>query len=158
MRAAVRDRYGGPEVVELRDLTGAGAHGATRSSSASVPRRSTAATSTASSPKPGFVRLFIGLRAPRNPRIGLDVAGVVEAVGPDVDPVPARATRVFADLFSLGQGAFAEYVCAPERAFAADPGRDVVRGRGDAAALGDPRRPGAATPRPAGRRRPATAS
>jgi NADPH:quinone reductase-like Zn-dependent oxidoreductase len=49
--------------------------------------------------------------------MGLDVAGVVESVG-------ASATRfkpgdeVFGDLFSFGQGAFAEYVCAPERAFA----------------------------------------
>ena len=67
-------------------------------------------------PKPGFVRLFIGLRRPRNPRIGLDAAGVVEAIGPDVTRFrPGDA--VFADLFSHGMGAFADYVCATERAF-----------------------------------------
>ena len=67
-------------------------------------------------PRPAFIRLLYGVRAPRNHRLGLDVAGVVESVGP-------AATRfrpgdhVFGDLFAYGQGAFAEYVCAPERAF-----------------------------------------
>ena len=37
------------------------------------PRRSTGPISTASTPQPAFVRLFIGLRAPRNHRLGLDV-------------------------------------------------------------------------------------
>jgi NADPH:quinone reductase-like Zn-dependent oxidoreductase len=52
--------------------------------------------------------------------MGIDVAGVVEAVGP-------LATRfkpgdeVFADLFSYGQGSFAEFVCAREKAFESVP-------------------------------------
>ncbi|MFL5778169.1 MAG: NAD(P)-dependent alcohol dehydrogenase, partial [Chloroflexota bacterium] len=66
--------------------------------------------------RPAFVRPIIGLRAPRNPRIGLDAAGIVESVGPDVTRFRV-GDRVFADLFSFGQGAFAEYVCAPEKAF-----------------------------------------
>jgi len=67
-------------------------------------------------PRPGFVRPIIGWRAPRNQRMGIDVAGVVESVG-------ASATRfkpgdkVFADLFPHGQGAFAEFVAAKEKAF-----------------------------------------
>ena len=74
-----------------------------------------------STPRPAFVRLFMGLRAPRNHRLGLDVAGVVERVGPGATRF-RPGDEVFADLFVFGQGAFAEYVCAPERAFAADPG------------------------------------
>jgi NADPH:quinone reductase-like Zn-dependent oxidoreductase len=71
-------------------------------------------------PRPQFVRLLIGLRRPRNPRVGIDVAGTVVAVGPDVSRlVPGDA--VFADLFGTGQGAFADYVCAPEKSFQTMP-------------------------------------
>jgi len=71
-------------------------------------------------PRWQLTRLFLGLRNPRIHRLGLDVAGVVEAVGPS-------ATRfrpgddVFADLYTFGQGAFAEYVCVAEKAFATMP-------------------------------------
>jgi NADPH:quinone reductase-like Zn-dependent oxidoreductase len=67
-------------------------------------------------PKPQFVRLFMGIRAPRRHGIGLDAAGEVEAVGPGVTRLKP-GDRVFGDLFSFGMGAFAEYACAPERAF-----------------------------------------
>jgi NADPH:quinone reductase-like Zn-dependent oxidoreductase len=48
--------------------------------------------------------------------MGIDIAGVVESVGPTATRFkPGDA--VFADLFNFGAGAFAEYVCAAERAF-----------------------------------------
>ena len=62
-------------------------------------------------PRPTFVRLFIGLRAPRNRRLGIDVAGTVEAVGPGVTRFKP-GDRVFSDLFGQPLGAFAEYTCA----------------------------------------------
>jgi NADPH:quinone reductase-like Zn-dependent oxidoreductase len=62
----------------------------------------------------------MGLRAPRNHRIGIDVAGVVESVGPGVTRF-RPGQEVFGDLFAFGQGAFAEYVCARERAFETMP-------------------------------------
>ena len=71
-------------------------------------------------PKPAFVRLLLGVRRPRNPRLGIDVAGVVEAVGSGVTRFKA-GDRVFADLYPFAQGAFADYVIAPERAFATIP-------------------------------------
>jgi NADPH:quinone reductase-like Zn-dependent oxidoreductase len=71
-------------------------------------------------PRWRFLRLFLGLRAPRNHRLGSDVAGIVEAVGPRVARV-RPGDRVFGDLFPFGGGAFAEAVCAPERAFAVMP-------------------------------------
>ncbi|MGH9174300.1 MAG: NAD(P)-dependent alcohol dehydrogenase, partial [Vicinamibacterales bacterium] len=72
--------------------------------------------------KPAFARLFTGLRAPKVRRLGLDVAGVVEAVGPNVTRFqPGDA--VFGDMTQHGYGAFAEYVCAPERAFAPKPAK-----------------------------------
>jgi NADPH:quinone reductase-like Zn-dependent oxidoreductase len=68
-------------------------------------------------PKFGWIfRLFFGLRRPRRHTLGLDVAGTVEALGPDATRFSA-GDRVFADLFSHGMAAFAEYVCASERAF-----------------------------------------
>lgn len=69
---------------------------------------------------PRISRLATGLGRPSNPRIGLDVAGRVEAVGSGVTGLrPGDA--VWADLFGFGHGAFAEYVCAPERAFSPIP-------------------------------------
>jgi NADPH:quinone reductase-like Zn-dependent oxidoreductase len=35
---------------------------------------------------PSFIRLFIGMRRPKSPRLDADVAGVVEAVGAKVAP------------------------------------------------------------------------
>ena len=71
-------------------------------------------------PRPSRVRLIIGLRAPRNHRIGLDVAGIVESVGRNVTRF-GPGDEVFGDLYAFGQGAFAEYACAPEKAFASIP-------------------------------------
>jgi NADPH:quinone reductase-like Zn-dependent oxidoreductase len=67
-----------------------------------------------------FLRLFLGLRRPRKRRLGIDAAGVVEAVGRDVTRLkPGDA--VFGDLFPYGQNAYSEVVNAPERAFATLP-------------------------------------
>jgi NADPH:quinone reductase-like Zn-dependent oxidoreductase len=64
-----------------------------------------------------FTRLFLGLRKPRTPGVGLDLAGVVESVGPDVTRF-RPGDEVFADLSLFRAGAFSEYVCVPEKAFA----------------------------------------
>jgi NADPH:quinone reductase-like Zn-dependent oxidoreductase len=120
MKAVVRERYGPPgEVVEVRDVerpTAGEDDVVVAVRAASINR----ADFDGIQPRPEFVRLFLGLRAPRNHRLGLDVAGVVETVGPGVSRF-TPGDRVFADLYPFGQGAFAEYVSAPERAFAAIP-------------------------------------
>jgi NADPH:quinone reductase-like Zn-dependent oxidoreductase len=119
MKAAVRDRYGKPDVVRVEDLDvpmPSDDQVVVRVQAASVNR----ADLDGISPRPAFVRPFIGLRAPRNPRLGIDVAGVVEAVGSAVTRFRI-GDQVFADLYAHGQGAFAEYVCAPEKAFEAMP-------------------------------------
>jgi NADPH:quinone reductase-like Zn-dependent oxidoreductase len=117
MKAAVRDRYGSVDVVELRDIevpVPTDDQILVRVQAASVNR----ADLDGLTPKPSFVRLFMGLRAPRNHRIGLDVAGVVDSVGASVTRF-RPGDEVFGDMFPFGEqgGAFAEYVCAPERAF-----------------------------------------
>src|SRR5687768_607093 len=116
MKAAFQDRYGPPEVVEIREVQRpAPAEGEllVRVRAASVNR----ADLDSLKPKPGFVRLFMGLRAPRNHEVGIDAAGVVESVGPGVTRFKP-GDEVMTDLFAAGKaGAFAEYVCAREKAF-----------------------------------------
>jgi NADPH:quinone reductase-like Zn-dependent oxidoreductase len=115
MKAAIRERYGSPDVVKIRDIerpVPGDDEILVRVRAASVNR----ADIDGIEPRPGFLRLFLGVRRPRALRIGIDVAGEVEAVGSAVTRfVPGD--RVFADLFSHGQGAFAEYVSASEKAF-----------------------------------------
>ena len=115
MKAAVREKYGSLDVVEVRDVatpSPADDEVLVRVHAASVNR----ADLDGLGPRPAFARLFMGLRAPRNHSIGLDVAGVVEAVGSAVTRFKP-GDEVFADLFAYGVGAFAELVCAPEKAF-----------------------------------------
>lgn len=119
MKAAVRDVYGGPEVVRIEEVdrpTPTGSQVLVRVRAASVNR----ADLDGLYPRWQFTRLFLGLRRPRARRLGVDVAGVVEAVGPAATRFKP-GDQVFADLFAFGASAFAEYVCVAERAFAPIP-------------------------------------
>jgi NADPH:quinone reductase-like Zn-dependent oxidoreductase len=119
MRAAIRERYGPPEVVHVVELecpTPRDGEVLVRVGAASVNRGDLDGIRA----KPAIVRGFMGLRAPRNHRIGLDVAGTVEATGPAVTRF-RPGDQVFADLFSHGQGSFADFVCASEGAFETIP-------------------------------------
>src|SRR6185503_1779176 len=53
-------------------------------------------------------RPFFGLRSPKEPRVGADVAGVVEAVGRNV-----KSFRPNDEVFGVARGSLAEFVCAP---------------------------------------------
>lgn len=108
--------YGSLDMVELVDIEGpvppADDRVLVRVRAASVNR----ADLDGLGPRPGFLRPFLGFRRPRDPRMGVDVAGVVEAVGPDVTRLrPGDA--VMGDMFVGGEGSFAEFTTAPERAF-----------------------------------------
>lgn len=65
---------------------------------------------------PHLVRPIYGLRRPRKPLFGLDLAGTVVAVG-------ERVTRfaVGDEVMGMSRGTFAEYVVAPERKLVARP-------------------------------------
>jgi NADPH:quinone reductase-like Zn-dependent oxidoreductase len=115
VRAAVKDRYGTPDVVHLEEVdrpTPAPGEILVRVQAASVNR----ADLDGIQPRPAFVRLIIGLRAPRLRSVGIDVAGIVEDVGEGVGRFKP-GDRVFADLFGQRYGSFAEYAVAQEQRF-----------------------------------------
>ena len=124
MKAAVQERYGTPDVVRVVDVdrpVPSDDQLLVRVRAASVNR----ADLDGLGPKPAFARLFMGMRAPRNHGVGIDVAGIVESVGPSVTRFKA-GDEVFSDLFAFGlgasgQGAFAEYVSGREAAFQSIP-------------------------------------
>jgi NADPH:quinone reductase-like Zn-dependent oxidoreductase len=116
MKAAVRDRYGPPSVVRVEDVPRPEPvrdQVLVKVAAASVNR----ADLDNLYPRWKFLRLFLGIRAPRTNRIGSDVAGVVEAAGPEATRFKP-GDRVFGDLFNFGGGSFAEYVAVPEKALA----------------------------------------
>jgi NADPH:quinone reductase-like Zn-dependent oxidoreductase len=119
MKAFVRDTYGSPDVLELRDvampvISDGGVLVRIRASSLNQ------ADLDYLYGKPFLTRLGTGLRKPRNRGLGLDVAGQVEAVGSGVTAFRS-GDAVFGDLTEFGYGAFAEYAAAPERAWARMP-------------------------------------
>jgi NADPH:quinone reductase-like Zn-dependent oxidoreductase len=61
-------------------------------------------------------RLILGLRKPRDTRLGRDVAGQVEAVGKNVTEFKPGD-----EVFGICRGALAEYACASERALVMKP-------------------------------------
>jgi NADPH:quinone reductase-like Zn-dependent oxidoreductase len=117
LKTALAYRYGPPlEVVEMHDVdrpTPSDDQVLVQVHAASVNR----ADLDGLAPKPNFVRLFVGLRKPRRPWLGIDVAGVVESVGSAATRFKP-GDRVFADLFGHdGPGSFSELVCASETKF-----------------------------------------
>jgi NADPH:quinone reductase-like Zn-dependent oxidoreductase len=66
--------------------------------------------------KPYAARLVFGLRAPKNPVPGMDVAGVVAAVGPN-----ATRFAVGDEVFGIGKGTWAEYARAKAAKLARKP-------------------------------------
>jgi NADPH:quinone reductase-like Zn-dependent oxidoreductase len=118
MKAIVQDRYGGPEVLEFRDIDqpvptdnevlvqvqAAGVHRGDWHIMTGLPYMIRIAVPT------------LGLRKPKVPVLGMDVAGRVEAVGAQV-----TRFRPGDEVFGWCDGSFAEYACASEDQLAAKP-------------------------------------
>ena len=118
VKAVVYDRYGPPEVLRLEEI-------AIPSPGAKQVLVKVSATSVnlsdweGLSGAPMYARIG-GLRAPRHRILGSDIAGHVEAVGPDVTRF-RPGDEVYGDNLGL-MGGFAEYAVAPESALALKPG------------------------------------
>jgi NADPH:quinone reductase-like Zn-dependent oxidoreductase len=119
MKAIVRERYGTPDVLELRDVakpTPKANEVLVRVIAASVNDWDWGMLHGT----PFVNRMFGGLFRPKVRIIGGDIAGRVEAVGEDVEAF-RPGDEVYGDLCMNGFGAFAEYVCAPEACLAHKP-------------------------------------
>jgi NADPH:quinone reductase-like Zn-dependent oxidoreductase len=66
--------------------------------------------------EPAILRIFFGLRKPRLGRPGVDAAGEVEAVGPNVTQFKPGD-----EVFGACRGALAEYACTAESKIAIKP-------------------------------------
>jgi len=106
MKAIVQDRYGSADVLELREID------RPRPAADEVIVRVHAAGVDFGvwhlmEGMPYAVRLAIGLRRPKNPILGSELAGVVEEVG-----VGVTAFKPGDEVFGVGAGSFAEYARA----------------------------------------------
>jgi NADPH:quinone reductase-like Zn-dependent oxidoreductase len=111
MRAAVRDRYGPPEVVRVAEAE----KPAVKGRDVLVRVRATTVNRTdcgLRAAKPWIYRLFLGLRRPRRTILGTEFAGEVEAVGDGVTAFKV-GDRVFG-FSGTTFGAHAEYLAVPE--------------------------------------------
>jgi NADPH:quinone reductase-like Zn-dependent oxidoreductase len=105
MKAMVYEKFGTPEVLQLRDvekpaLTDDGVLVRVHASSVN-PYDWHMLTGL-----PYMARMSAGLRKPKDHVLGVDFAGVVEAVGKDVNHFQSGD-----EVFGARNGAFAEYVC-----------------------------------------------
>jgi NADPH:quinone reductase-like Zn-dependent oxidoreductase len=118
MKAIVQDRYGGPDVLEFSDID------------QPVPKDNEVLVQVQAAGLhrgdwhvmtglPYLIRLVVpdlGLRKPKVPVRGMDLAGRVEAVGPNVTRFQPGD-----EVFGWADGAFAEYAAAPEDQLAPKP-------------------------------------
>ncbi|MFE3554251.1 NAD(P)-dependent alcohol dehydrogenase [Streptomyces sp. NPDC059193] len=115
MRAMVQDAYGTPDVLRLEEID------RPEPGRGEVLLRVRAAGVDMGvwhlmAGLPLALRAGFGLRAPRQRVRGMDVAGRVEAVGPDVTRL-----RVGDEVYGTCTGSFAEYACAKEDQLATRP-------------------------------------
>jgi NADPH:quinone reductase-like Zn-dependent oxidoreductase len=119
MKAIVYDKYGPPDVLELKEIE------------KPIPEDNQVLVKVHASSvnygnlvllkgEPFLARLFFGPIKPKYSIPGGDIAGLVEAVGRNVKQFQP-GDEVFGDLSGCGWGGFAEYVSVPENVLAPKP-------------------------------------
>ena len=119
MKAIISEKYGTPDTLQLREVA------------TPIPKEDQVLVRIHASSinfgnqvlltgKPLPVRFVFGLRKPKFPIPGGDIAGIIEAIGGNVTRFQV-GDEVYSDLSSSGWGAFAEYVAVDEKALALKP-------------------------------------
>ncbi len=116
MKAIVYTKYGTPEVLRLAEIE----KPVPKANEVLVRNYATTATlfdcwMRSSTSPPGFgimMRMANGIRGPKRPILGTDLAGEIEAIGKDVK-LYKTGDQVYG-FTGLNLGAYAEYICLPE--------------------------------------------
>ncbi len=114
MKAIVYTKYGPPDVLQFKEVEKPGPNDGeilVKIHAASVNTLDLATRG------PFLARIITGgLRKPKDPRVGADIAGRVEAVGSNVTQFQPGD-----EVFGAGTGSFAEYASVPENRVALKP-------------------------------------
>ena len=120
MKAIIQTEYGSPDVLSLQEVD----KPVITANSVLVKVRATSINAGdwhLMRGDPFLTRLmFGGILKPKIKILGMDIAGIVEAVGKDVTQFQV-GDEVFGDLSECGFGAFAEYACATEATLSLKP-------------------------------------
>lgn len=120
MRAAVHERYGPPEVIEIKDI----ARPVPADDEALVEVVASTVTRTDTGLRGlqyWFTRALTGVRRPKRTIAGMEFAGIVEQVGSAVTEYQPGD-----EVFGIKGGANAEYVCVRERGVIAHKPRGLT--------------------------------
>ncbi|HEY1255237.1 MAG TPA: NAD(P)-dependent alcohol dehydrogenase [Terracidiphilus sp.] len=115
MKAIVYEQYGPPEVLQLREI----AKPAPADNEILIKVRAASVNPLDwhfMRGEPWLIHLILGVRKPKNIRLGVDVGGVVESVGRNINQFKSGDA-----VFGGCRGAFAEYVCTKEDQLALKP-------------------------------------
>ncbi|MBD3197761.1 MAG: zinc-binding dehydrogenase [Candidatus Lokiarchaeota archaeon] len=119
MKAAIFERYGGPEVFKITQLE----KPEPKENEILVKIQASSVSASVRLIRSGkhpdkkiftpILRLIYGITKPRNQILGHEFSGDIEAVGKNISRFQ-KGDKIFASTTGLKKGAYAEYICIPE--------------------------------------------